>query len=224
MGSPEGVDWVLTRSDEEWRTCRKTPMRQPRRVRGRKREVVRRSVGACARQGKTWGNHGLHWLAIRLNTEWPASAVCLAQWGAVVLYIDFILLLMTAIALICSIRVAAPKPFHDPPHDVLICCAHSDDCVITGAEYACGTIRNGLSVRVVYLTCSAPHPDSEIAKIRKAEALAAWSQLDVPEDNFTFIDLSESPVRGPLSYSDKGLANAEENLKTLIRSLPKVQR
>lgn len=136
------------------------------------------------------------------------------------LYIDFALILGTAIGLICSIRWSAPRPFRDPPRHLLICCAHSDDCVITGAEYACEAIKAGLSVRVAYLTCSAPHPGSEIAKLRKTEALKAWSKLSVPQENFTFINLSESPVGGPVTYSDEDIANAVVKLKTLILSLP----
>ena len=136
------------------------------------------------------------------------------------LYLDLLLILLIAIGVICSLLAAKPKPFPDPPRHVLICCAHSDDCVITGVEYACGTVRNGLSVEIAYLTCSAPHPDTETAKIRKTEALAAWSRLGVAEKNFTFINLSESPVRGPLTYSDNDIENAKENFKALILSLP----
>ena len=133
---------------------------------------------------------------------------------------DILLVLLTTAVLICSIRRAVPRPFCDPPRHVLICCAHSDDCVITGAEYAHGTLQERLSVRIVYLTCSGAHPDTEIARTRKAEALAAWSAVGVPEESLTFINLSKSPVSGPLSYSGQDIAYAAEVFKALILSMP----
>jgi LmbE family N-acetylglucosaminyl deacetylase len=140
---------------------------------------------------------------------------------ATMLYVDIILLLLTTVVLIGSVLAGAPKPLRDPPRHVLICAAHSDDCVIMGAEYAYGVIQKGLSVRVAYLTCSGPHPDSEISRTRSAEALAAWSALGVPEENFTFINLSESPVSGPPNYSDQDIEGARDILNTVILSLPK---
>lgn len=137
------------------------------------------------------------------------------------LQIDILLLLLTGTVLMCSLLAGTLKPLRDPPCHVLICVAHSDDCVIIGAEYAYGAIQNGLSVRIAYLTCSGPDPDAEISRTRKAEALAAWSTLGVPKENFAFIDLSESPVSGPLSYSDQDVACAKEILEKVILSLPK---
>jgi len=137
------------------------------------------------------------------------------------LQIDIILLFLTAAVLICCMLARAPKTFSDLPRDVLICAAHSDDCVIMGAEYSYGAVDNGCSVRIAYLTCSGPHPNADISRTRSAEALAAWSALGVPEKNLTFINLSESPVGGPPSYSDQDIANAEKILKSVILSLPK---
>ena len=137
------------------------------------------------------------------------------------LHFEMIPLLLAAIVLICIVLAGNPKPLRDPPRDVLICSAHSDDCVIMGAEYAYGAVQNGLSVRIAYLTCSGPDPDAEISWTRRAEALAAWSALGVPKENLAFIDLSQSPVNGPLSYSDRDIEGAREILKTMILSLPK---
>jgi LmbE family N-acetylglucosaminyl deacetylase len=137
-----------------------------------------------------------------------------------VLYADIILLLLIAVAVIGCIVVRAPKPFRDQPRHVLICAAHSDDCVIVGAEYAYGAIQHGFSVRIAYLTCSGPDPDAEISRIRKMEALAAWSTLGVPDENFTFADLTQSPIGEPARYSDQDIARAKEIFKTLIQSLP----
>jgi LmbE family N-acetylglucosaminyl deacetylase len=89
-----------------------------------------------------------------------------------------------------------------------------------GAEYAYGASQNGLSVRVVYLTCSGPHPDAEIAHIRRSEALTAWSALGIPKDNLVFVNLSQSPVGGPLSYSDQDMVSALTIVKSVISSLP----
>jgi LmbE family N-acetylglucosaminyl deacetylase len=125
-----------------------------------------------------------------------------------------------AVTLIYSVIMGTPKPLRDPPRHVLICSAHSDDCVILGAEYAYGAIRNGLSVRVAYLTCSGPHPDAEICRIRRTEALAAWSTLGVPKENFTFANLTQSSVDGPASYSDQDIARAREVFKAAILALP----
>jgi LmbE family N-acetylglucosaminyl deacetylase len=89
-----------------------------------------------------------------------------------------------------------------------------------GAEYAYGAVQNGLSIRVAYLTCSGPHPDTEISHTRTLEALTAWSTLGVPKENFTFLNLSQSAVGGPPSYSDADIARAKDVLKMLILSLP----
>ena len=72
---------------------------------------------------------------------------------------EIILILVAVAAVGYCVLARTPKPLRDPACHVLICVAHSDDCVIIGAEYAYGAIRNGLSVRVAYLTCSGPHPD-----------------------------------------------------------------
>jgi LmbE family N-acetylglucosaminyl deacetylase len=141
--------------------------------------------------------------------------------GTIVLHVDMIPLLLAAAVLICSVLAGTPKPLRDPPRDVLICSAHSDDCVIMGAEYAYGAVQNGLSVRIAYLTCSGPDPDAEISQTRRVEALAAWSALGVPKENLAFINLSQSPINGPPSYSDRDIEGAREIFKTIILSLPK---
>jgi hypothetical protein len=45
--------------------------------------------------------------------------------------------------------------------------------------------------------------------------------MDVPEENLTFINLPQSPIEGPASYSDRDIAGAREILKSLIVALPK---
>jgi LmbE family N-acetylglucosaminyl deacetylase len=138
-----------------------------------------------------------------------------------VLYVDMIPLMLAAAMLICIVLAGNLKPLGDEPRDVLICSAHSDDCVIMGAEYAYGAVQKGLSIRIVYLTCSGPDPDAEISRTRRAEALAAWSALGVPKENLAFINFSQSPINGPLSYSDRDIEGATEVYKMMILSLPK---
>jgi LmbE family N-acetylglucosaminyl deacetylase len=134
--------------------------------------------------------------------------------------IDLILFVGISAVLIVCVRARAPRNFSDNLRDVLICAAHSDDCVIMGAEYSYGALEKGYSVRIAYLTCSGPHPEAKISRTRNAEAVAAWSALGVPQENLVFINLRESPVRGPPSYSEREMADAGKTLKSVIASLP----
>jgi LmbE family N-acetylglucosaminyl deacetylase len=137
-----------------------------------------------------------------------------------VLYADFALLSLVVLALIWSVIAATPKDFLDPPRHVLICVAHSDDCVILGAEYAYGAVQQGLSIRIAYLTCSGPNTQAKISQMRRAEALAAWLSMGVPKENLIFVDLAQSRINGPAGYSDKEIALAKESFTMVIRSLP----
>lgn len=135
------------------------------------------------------------------------------------LYLNvFLILAVIAAVAGCLVR-ERPRPFRDAPRDVLICAAHSDDCVIVGAEYAWGSLKCGRDVRIVYLTCSGP-PGSSISRTRKLEALTAWESMGVPAHHVTCIDLPESPVNGPRSYSDADVRNAIEVVKALVSKLP----
>src|SRR5688572_15985961 len=88
---------------------------------------------------------------------------------------------MASVAILAAIAaggvlavIGRPKSFVGAPRPVLICVAHSDDCVIAGAEYAKGALAAGLSVQVFYMTCGADTVGSELAAIRRMEAIAAW--------------------------------------------------
>lgn len=132
----------------------------------------------------------------------------------------FLIGLAVVAVLICAIA-STPRTFRDSPRPVLICAAHSDDCVILGAEYAAAAVERGLHVRIVYLTCSSAHPNDEIAQIRRKEAVAAWSALGVGSENLTFIDLAGSAsVAGPAAQSPDDIAHATQVLEQLIISLP----
>jgi LmbE family N-acetylglucosaminyl deacetylase len=135
------------------------------------------------------------------------------------LYFDISLILAVTGAVLCCLVRDRPRQLRDAPRDVLICAAHSDDCVIIGAEYAWGSLKCGRDIRIVYLTCSGPHPDTPISHTRKMEALAAWATMSVPANHFTFINLPQSPVRGPKSYSDADVRAAIEVVKSLVSEL-----
>src|SRR5438105_1527903 len=68
--------------------------------------------------------------AFTANAISAAGTLCAIT---LVLQVEIILVALLAAALIASVVVGEPKSFQDPPRDVLICCAHSDDCVIMGA-------------------------------------------------------------------------------------------
>ena len=136
-------------------------------------------------------------------------------------YIDLTALAILAGILIYAVVAGRFRPLRDAPRDVLICAAHSDDCVIMGSEYAYGAIHSGLAVKILYLTCSGTNPTSELSRTRQAEAYAAWSAVGVPKENLTFVNLSQSPVRGPHTYSPQEIEEARKILRTSILSLPK---
>jgi LmbE family N-acetylglucosaminyl deacetylase len=119
-----------------------------------------------------------------------------------------------------SSNAGVSVPFDEMLRNVLICAAHSDDCVIVGAEYGIKALAKGFSVRVIYLTCSAERPDLDIARRRREEAVSAWALLGVPETHLMFLDLPQSPVEGPRQQSDQELRVVERQLVQLIESMP----
>jgi len=121
---------------------------------------------------------------------------------------------------IAFLIISRPRSFSGSSHDLLICAAHSDDCVIMGAEMAYRTLRDGRMVNIVYLTCSGPSPDSEISRRRATEAIEAWTSNGVPEGNIHFINLPESAVSGPLAYPEEAISTAAGFLTSLMEKLP----
>jgi LmbE family N-acetylglucosaminyl deacetylase len=112
---------------------------------------------------------------------------------------------------------ASPRPFPFEPRHTLICAAHQDDCVISGAEYALSAIEAGKTAKIVYLTCGGPDRLSSIAATRRREALAAWSSVGVPAEALRFIDLPASQPEGPARQSPEQLAKARRVLAAVIR-------
>jgi LmbE family N-acetylglucosaminyl deacetylase len=135
--------------------------------------------------------------------------------------IAIVLLLLTAGAGISCLVARSPKKIEDSPRDVLIFAAHSDDCVIVGAEYAFGAVAHGRSIRLAYLTCSGPNAEAEISKTRRCEALTVWKAIGASEANLTFIDVNESDIGGPICSSPEEIEMAFRIFKSLILTMPK---
>jgi LmbE family N-acetylglucosaminyl deacetylase len=99
---------------------------------------------------------------------------------------------------------AAPAKIQAP--EILIVAAHSDDCVIMGAEIAWGIIQGGGKVRIAYMTCSGQDPKSRISQVRSDEARAAWGLLHNENVMFEDAGLPSSAVAGPAAYCEADLA------------------
>jgi len=111
-----------------------------------------------------------------------------------------------------------PRTDREPEHDVVILAAHPDDCVIMAGEYAAAAVGRGHTVHIVYLTCGAARPDDELARARREEARRAWGQIGVQADAFTFLDLPNSPVAGPVASTAAQHATAGAQLEQLLRA------
>ena len=103
--------------------------------------------------------------------------------------------------------------------DLLIIAAHSDDCVIMGAEMAWGIVRDGGQVQIVYMTCSGLDPSAPIAQQRAQEARAAWQQQFGAHVTFADANLPQSEVNGPANYSDGDLARFVDMLSRSVANL-----
>lgn len=132
-----------------------------------------------------------------------------------------LLTILSSVLLLIGFFFNAPKPFLEPSRDVLICAAHSDDCVIMGAEYAYEALTEGRSIYIVYLTCSGDDPETEISKKRQREAISAWKSLGVPVENMTFLDLPQTDIGCPSCQSEPSLSQAHLILVDLVNNLPK---
>jgi len=109
------------------------------------------------------------------------------------------------------------KTFAAP--EVLIVAAHSDDCAIMGSEIAVDVFNNGGRATIVYFTCSASDPTTEIAKVRALEAKTAWEAFAPADVRFVAIDLPESPVHGPASYSDAAIDQAAGQIAGIMDNM-----
>jgi LmbE family N-acetylglucosaminyl deacetylase len=132
-----------------------------------------------------------------------------------------VLLVSTFVYFVVALIVSRKSSLFAPPRDLLICAAHSDDCVIMGAEMAYGALKSGNSVHIVFLTCSGEAPGTKIAKQRAEEAIAAWGSVNVPRENIKFVNLPSSELGGVRQYSDAEIVLASDVIETKINALSK---
>lgn len=120
--------------------------------------------------------------------------------------------------LVCFLRARSAE-LDFVPADLTICAAHSDDCVIMGAEMAQQVLGAGHSVTVIYLTCSAASAETDIAKERAEEARTAWETVGVSAESLHFLNIPESPVGGPPNYGPEEITGATDWLVDHFRKL-----
>lgn len=118
-----------------------------------------------------------------------------------------------------SILRTRPAELDFNPADLTICAAHSDDCVIMGAEMAQQVLDAGHSVDIVYLTCSASSADMDIAKERAEEARTAWEAVGVSAEKLHFLNIPESPLGGLPNYGPEEIGRATDWLVNHFRKL-----
>jgi LmbE family N-acetylglucosaminyl deacetylase len=104
--------------------------------------------------------------------------------------------------------------------ELLIVAAHSDDCVIMGAEMAWGVIRDGGHVRIAYMTCSASNPNEPIAHVRAQEARNAWQQQFGDDVTFQDANLPQSDIGGAANYGTEDLERFVDLLAQIVAKLP----
>ncbi|WP_216598436.1 PIG-L family deacetylase [Loktanella sp. 5RATIMAR09] len=102
---------------------------------------------------------------------------------------------------------------------MLIVSAHSDDCVIMGAEMAWGVVRDGGHVRIAYMTCSAADPREQIAQVRAQEARTAWRQQFGDCVSFQEANLPQSVIGGAANYASEDLERFVDLLAQMVAKL-----
>lgn len=125
--------------------------------------------------------------------------------------------ILVVLLLSVGFLAARPRPLKDIAPELFIAAAHSDDCVIMGAEPATQTLAAGGRVTIFYLTCSADSPESAIARQRADEARTAWAQLKPDRVEMHFFNLPQSPVPGPRNYGDAALLAASSKIAERLR-------
>jgi len=107
------------------------------------------------------------------------------------------------------------------PKPALILAAHQDDCAILAGAYAIRAVKAGCRVRVGYLTCGASSPALDRAVTRKREALAAWANVGVSNDDVLFFDLPEHDVSAASTWTQADRDRARGRLQELMSQLPR---
>lgn len=127
--------------------------------------------------------------------------------------------IVSASALLVYLRASQAPPASMTAQDLLIVAAHSDDCVIMGAEMAWGILRDGGHVHIAYMTCSGPDSSAPIAQQRAQEARTAWQQEFGDQVTFADANLPQSEIGGPANYSDEDLARFVDMLSRSVTDL-----
>ena len=136
------------------------------------------------------------------------------------LHLTLALILLSALLALWGWLRHRPALFEPKPSDLMIAAPHSDDCVVLASELAYDALADGCSIRIAYVTCSSSEPDDELAKVRQAEAIAAWASVDVPRANLLFLDLPQSATGRVRADWDALYAQARKRLTNTIVGLP----
>ena len=114
-----------------------------------------------------------------------------------------------------------PRVLAGEPKPALILAAHQDDCAILAGAYGIRAVKAGRRVQVAYLTCGAPSPELPRAVTRKAESLAAWAKVGVPNEDVLFFGLPEHDVSAVSTWTQADRDRARGWLAGLMRALPR---
>jgi LmbE family N-acetylglucosaminyl deacetylase len=129
--------------------------------------------------------------------------------------------LIAGLALLVHVALYGVATHRGEMRDALIFAAHPDDCVVLAGEYALEALRAGRRVEIAYLTCGSADSGDARAQVRRAEARAAWSVAGLPASALHFLDLPQSPVRGPSEIGLEYEEFAGARLADLLRKLPR---
>jgi len=133
------------------------------------------------------------------------------------------LLILPPLALLAVVARAVcrrPGILAGEPKPALILAAHQDDCAILAGAYAIRAVKAGRRVRVGYLTCGASSPSLDRAVTRRREALAAWANVGVSNDDVLFFDLPEHDVSAASTWTQADRDRARGWLQGLMSQLP----
>lgn len=125
-----------------------------------------------------------------------------------------------SVAVIAWVLLMYPRQADLPMAHTLVLAAHSDDCVITAGEYGIECLRRGQPLRVIYMTCGDRDADSELAKLRRAEAQRAWSQAGLAGQFLTFLDAPESQMDAAPAQSAPWQERIAAALRAAVTQLP----
>jgi LmbE family N-acetylglucosaminyl deacetylase len=135
------------------------------------------------------------------------------------------LLVVLALGVVVVGRVLyRPRVWREPIRDVLILAAHQDDCVVMAGEYAIAAAETGRTVAILYLTngdSRETNADSDRARKRNAEAIAAWGSIGVQRERICFLGMPAAPISGPSKITAEQIRIAKSRILQSIQELPR---